>query len=158
MQREWRHDCLEFLEQANETEIEKSLEKIRSNTLKEKLSGLVVLDTNLMTMICVDSLKDLPVQVSVAEDGLNALERLLNEKFDFLIIGKEIKVLNGTAVTYAVRTSGALNQNIPVIMVTTNNNSRFQNGIAPDIVIKKDQGLGSNLSRAIEKVIKEHQA
>ena len=142
----------------NETEIEHTLNQLRSDTLKENLSGLVVLDTNLMTMICQDTLKELPVQLSVVEDGLSALERLLHEKFDFLIVGKEIKMLNGTAVTYALRSSGSINNDIPVIMITTNNKSGFVKKISPDIFIKKDQDLGKNLSAAVKDIIKQHHA
>ena len=61
----------------------------------------------------------LPLQLAFVGDGLIALERLMRERFDFMIIARELKNLNGVAVTAALRLSGSRNQNIPIIMVTS---------------------------------------
>ncbi|TVQ66051.1 MAG: hypothetical protein EA373_13645, partial [Oceanospirillales bacterium] len=48
-----------------------------------------------------------------------ALNELLHSRYDCLIIGRQLNSLNGSAVVAAIRESDSPNQNIPVLMLST---------------------------------------
>lgn len=144
------------LTMSNETsqlEIENNLATLRDKALNNRFSVLIVTGSTYMNMMCQDSLKGLPVQLTTVDDGISALERLTHEKYDFVIIGNEISALNGTAVTCALRVSKSVNHNTSVIMITTKDKSEFIELLAPDYIIKKDQQLSTNLTNAAQQIV-----
>jgi len=76
-----------------------------------------------MTGLYQKALEVLPLQLTVVDDGLTALARLLHEPFDFVIVGRELKEFNGMALMVAVRAAEARNQNIPAILVSSKRGS-----------------------------------
>ncbi len=99
--------------------LEVELETIQAQRLQTRRAVLVADPSLLMMKLYQKALIKLPLQLAFVGDGLIALERLMRERFDFMIIARELKNLNGVAVTAALRLSGSRNQNIPIIMVTS---------------------------------------
>ncbi len=99
--------------------LEVELESIQARRLQTRRAVLVADPSLLMMKLYQKALVKLPLQLAFVGDGLMALERLMRERFDFMIIARELKNLNGLAVTAALRLSGSRNQNIPIIMVTS---------------------------------------
>lgn len=99
--------------------LEQELEMLQGRHLQSRRAVLVADPSLLMMKLYQKALAKLPLQLAFVGDGLVALERLMQERFDFMIIARELKHLNGIAVTAALRLSRAKNQNIPVIMVTS---------------------------------------
>ncbi len=64
---------------------------------------LIVESARLMTELYQKMLRDLPLQLTNEDNGLTALERLLHEPYDLLIVGRELKELNGIALMAALR-------------------------------------------------------
>lgn len=138
------------------SDLDAVLAVLRGKTLHNKLSGLLVLGTNLMNKICQETLRQLPVHISIADDGFTALGRLLHEKFDFLILGKELEVLNGMALTSALRLADSPNQEIPILMITSKPVSVSDIKTLPDYVINKDQHIADNLNKTVLEIISKH--
>jgi CheY-like chemotaxis protein len=97
------------------------------------------------------ALDKLPVQLSTENDGLVALERLLRQKFDFLIMGKELKTLNGVALAAALRKSESNNRDIKIIVLTSKSGDDL--GADIDFVIHRDVHLSSRLSDTVQQLI-----
>jgi len=135
--------------------IEHELERIRQALSKDNFRGLIIEPSPMMSLMCKDALSPLPIQLSLLNNSLTALERLLQEKFDFLILGKELKPLNGAALISALRTSGTVNNQIPTIMITSNGKKGIPEYARPDHIIKRDTQLTQNLVKAVESAIKQ---
>ncbi len=136
------------------TTIEHELERIRQILSKDDFRGLIIEPSSMMTLMCKDALSSLPVQLSLLNNSLTALERLLQEKFDFLILGKELKPLNGAALICALRASGTVNNAIPTIMITSNGKKGIPEYARPDHIIQRDTQLTRNLVQAVKSAIK----
>lgn len=135
------------------SDLEVDLETLRQSMLKSRKAGLIAESSEVMTQIYQQAFAGMPVQLSAVDSGLVALERLLRERFDFVVVGRELKDLNGIALMVALRASNASNRNIPAILVSNNHDAipahaKFQ------AILARDQHLASNLVAAIQPVLK----
>lgn len=137
------------------TAVENDLEHIRQEVLEDKRCGLIVESSVMMALMCRDALSKLPVQLSLLDNGLIALERLLQAKFDFLVIGKELKILNGAALISALRASESVNKNIPAIMLTSTRAAKIPPSGRPNHLIQRDMKLAGNLADTVKQVIRD---
>ena len=132
--------------------IEVELESLRLLALQSRKSGLVVESSVMMCGLYQKALEELPLQLTLADSGLAALGRLLREPFDFVIVGGELKDLNGIALMAALRAANQRNQNIPAILVSS------QRITIPEHVrfsasISRDQDLARNLVSAVQAAL-----
>lgn len=132
---------------------EQALAKIRDRLLPAEFHGLYVDSSKLGARVCADALEGTAFKITAVQDGLLALERLLQEKFDFLITSKELPRLNGVALLNAVRASETENANIKAVLITSKDNAttRFPNLFQS--VIKKDSRMGASLLQALQSVL-----
>lgn len=140
-------------ETADYSEIHKLLENIRSRRNRGKNIGLIVEGSIFMSNLYMDSIEDLQAELVIVKDGLDALDRLLREKYDFVIMGSETKSLNGTALLYALRAAGGINRNIKAIMVTSREHPKFIEELAPDYLLHKNKQLSERLCTAVTEII-----
>jgi chemotaxis protein histidine kinase CheA len=139
-------------EQPDYSAIEAELEALRQLTLQRRKAGLIAESSSVMAGLYQKALETLPLQLTVVDDGLTALARLLHEPFDFVIVGGELKELNGLALMAALRTAEARNQNIPAILVSSKRDAvpehaRFS------AALSRDQQLAGNLVAAVRAVL-----
>lgn len=132
--------------------IEAGLESLRQLTLQRRKAGLIAESSMVMAGLYQKALEALPLQLTVVDNGLTALGRLLHEPFDFVIVGGELKDLNGMALMTAVRAAQARNQSIPAILVSSKRDTipeyaRFSASIS------RDQDLAGNLVAAVRAVL-----
>jgi CheY-like chemotaxis protein len=141
-----------LLEAQDFSEIEAELEALRKTTLQSRKAGLIAESSATMAGFYQHTLAALPVQLTVVNDGLTALERLLREPFDFVIVGRELKELNGIALMAALRASTTKNQKIPALLLTSRKDSipvhaRFS------AVIARDTKQADNLIAEVKRVL-----
>lgn len=134
-------------------ELETELDTLRQATLRNRKAGLIAESSPLMVNLYEKALGSLPVQLTVADDGLKALGLLLHEPFDFVIVGRELKELNGIALMLALRAAQARNHRIPALLVSSN-----QTGI-PDaadfeVVLLRNRNLSKNLQEEVELLLR----
>ncbi len=132
--------------------IEAELEILRQLTLQRRKAGLIAESSLVMAGLYQKALENLPLQLTVVDDGLAALARLLQEPFDFVIVGGELKELNGMAVMAALRAARGRNQNIPAILVSSKRDAipeyaRFS------AALSRDQKLAENLLSAVRVML-----
>lgn len=136
---------------AERNKIEAALLRLRRDILAEKRLGLLVESSPAMSKMCQLALENLPLQLTTATDGLVALERLLHQRFDLLVMGKELHTLNGLALSYALRKSESANRDIPIILLTSESMER--SATEANFVIHKDTRLPENLRKAVERIL-----
>ena len=132
--------------------IESELEALRQLTLQRRKAGLIAESSSVMAGLYQKALEALPVQLTVVNNGMAALARLLNEPFDFVIVGRELRELNGMALMAALRTAQARNQNIPAILVSSKHDA-IPDHVRFSAVLPRDQRLTSNLVAAVRAVL-----
>ncbi|WAW09512.1 chemotaxis response regulator CheY [Oxalobacter vibrioformis] len=83
-----------------------------------KMKFLVVDDFSTMRRIVRNLLKELGyTNVDEAEDGVQALNKLRSDKFDFVVSDWNMPNMDGLAMLKQIRTDDAL-KHLPVLMVT----------------------------------------
>lgn len=132
--------------------IEGELDRLRLLSLQSRKTGLIVESSTMMSGLYQKALEKLPLQLMQTDNGLSALDRLLREPFDFIIVGGELKDLNGIALMAALRASNKQNQNIPAILVSSQRISLPEH-VRFNASISRDQNLARNLLETVQTIL-----
>jgi len=132
--------------------IEADLEQLRLATLESRHAVLIAETSAMMKRISQKALEGLPVRITPVDNGLTALERLLHEPFDLLILGRELKELDGVAVLAALRASQTRNRNITAVLLTSNRDD-IPEFARVDHVLTRDQKLAANLRATAQQAL-----
>lgn len=141
-----RHDTPDF------SVLETELGTLRQLTLQRRKAGLIAESSTAMTGLYKKALEALPVQLTVVDDGLTALDRLLHEPFDFVIAGGELKELNGMALMAALRAARTRNHDIPAILVSSKCDA-VPDGLSFSATLTRDRELAKNLISAVRAIV-----
>lgn len=135
--------------------IKQKLQTIEKPSSKKITKGLFVDQSRIGVRYCEQSVATLPVKLTVATNGMEALHRLLTEKFDFLITGKELALLNGIALISALRASETKNAKIKTILITSKPNIKLPYPNMVDYVIKKDSSMAESFHEVVSAICKK---
>lgn len=135
------------------TALEEKLDTIRQVFLDNNLVVLIVESSPLMAHLYQDSISNLPIKTVIVNDGLLALDRLLHERFDFMITGNSLKTLNGVALITALKASESINSDIQTIMITSASNVKFTAGMEPDHLIHRTSELANELLTVVSHLV-----
>lgn len=135
------------------SEIETSLGKMRRQDKVHQYSGLLVFAPGLQQQLCLTAFADYPVNMAFADNGYEAMGRLLHERFDFLISNMELPDLNGFALISALRLTRNGNHNIPAALLTSKEFKRYGRDTDPDYVIQKNANMLTTFSETAAKII-----
>ncbi len=131
-------------------EVEDRLAELRATLLGPRYSALVVEKSKVNVKLCNDTLKAYPVHVTVVDDGLQALEWLLGQRYHLLITALDVGMLNGLALIAAVRANKRLNHDIQAILVSSSPSlPNFKRDIDPNFTIARDGKFAESLSQAV---------
>ena len=81
---------------------------------------LIVEDNEVNQMVAQGMLENLGCKVSIADNGLIALDVLKNNDFDIVLMDINMPVLNGRDATVQFRASEEKNEHMPIIALTAN--------------------------------------
>lgn len=141
----------------NYAEIELALAEIKSRASGKPLSGMIIDTSRVSVEMWLRLLADAPIQFSVMEDGLAALDRLLHEPFDLLITGMEIPNLNGTALIAAVRLARGINSRIKTILVSSRETPALPEPLRPDRIVRRDARFLERMRETVQELVEEIQ-
>ncbi len=134
--------------------IEGQLYTLRREMAHSDYLGMIVEGSKTNALMQQGILTSYPIEFVVVEDGFEALGRLLHEKFDLLMTGREVGALNGLALISALRTSDSINKNIKTVLISATTSLDTMPGCEPDQLIIKDTHLSQNLTKAIESLFR----
>lgn len=97
---------------------------LRYEEIKSKydagLSSILLVETSKTTSQLIQRfLSSYQVRITVMQDSLHALQRLLHERFDLLIVGMELQNMTGPALIAALQTNQGVNAQTPAILLTS---------------------------------------
>lgn len=131
-------------------DIEDELSALRTQLLGDRYSVLIVETSKVDIKLCAQIMKRYPVRVTVMDNGYQALEHLLQQKYHLLITGLEVKMLNGLALVAAVRMSACGNQDMQAILLTSSKQPPFKRTVDPNYIVPRDSKFAENLGSAID--------
>ncbi len=134
-------------------DIEDELSALRALLLGDRYSALIVETSKVNIKLCTEIMKRYPVHVTIMDNGYQALELLLQQKYHLLVTGLEVKVLNGLALVAAVRMSARGNQDMQAILLSSSKLPPFKRNVDPSFIVPRDSRFAENLARAIETCI-----
>lgn len=120
--------------------LEAELEGLRESQTLQLIEVLMAEPSNIMQQVLRKALADQPVQISMVDDGIAAIELLMRQKFHVVILARELDRLNGVAVVAAIRASQGRNAESPFILLTSNPETVPPN-VDIDKVLPRDKHL-----------------
>ncbi|MCU0842061.1 MAG: Hpt domain-containing protein [Thiobacillaceae bacterium] len=133
--------------------IEASLERMRQAMLRSRSAVLIADSSATMRGLYQQILHDLPLQISVVDNGMAALDRLLHQPFDLLIAARELDGLNALAVVAALRASNHHNRDIPVILISSSQDD-LPAHLRIHRRVPRDRNLAESLPREVGEAIR----
>ena len=133
-------------------DIHSALADFQPKTQQARRSVLIAESSAMMAKLCQKALAGEQVKLTLVQDGLSALQHLTRERYDLLVLGRELAQLNGIAVVAALRAANGSNSQLPVILLTSNQDD-LPTYIHIDQVIARDNQLASRLSSASASIM-----
>tara|TARA_B100000315_G_scaffold143712_1_gene132712 strand:- start:203 stop:772 length:570 start_codon:yes stop_codon:yes gene_type:complete len=90
----------------------------RVNVATRQLKILLAEDNRVNQRLITALLDQVGHTIEVAENGANAVEALVDGKYDLVLMDARMPRMNGTEATIEIRKGGGKNANIPIIAVT----------------------------------------
>lgn len=109
--------------------------------------------TNLPGQFDENALTGLEAQLTIESNGMAALERLLREKFDFLVTTYEVGKLNGIALIAAIKLTRGINRDIKTILLTSRREIDMPPALKPDTVVAKDAAWPQLVRATVERAV-----
>ena len=132
--------------------IELEIERLNALQCKEKMALLVAESSRTLQSMYKKALEKLPVQLTIVDNGMIAMQMLVEQKFDAVLISKELQLLNGLAVAAAVQNSSGKNSQIPVFMVTSSQQP-IPEHLNIQAVLFKDKLLPEHLETLVKQLL-----
>lgn len=132
---------------------EAALERMRLAMLRSRSAVLIADSSATMRGLYQQILHDQPLQISVVDNGMAALDRLLHQPFDLFIAARELDGLNALAVVAALRESNRHNRDIPVILVSSSRDA-LPAHLRIHHLVARDRHLADNLPREVGGAIR----
>lgn len=105
---------------ADGTIVNVELFESQTHELLPALDILLVEDNPVNQQVAAGFLSHLGQLVTIANDGLEAVEMAQTKGFDLILMDMQMTKLDGIAATRRIRASGGLNRNVPIIAMTAN--------------------------------------
>lgn len=136
--------------------IEQVLERMRLERLSGRASVLMVDPSDTVRLLYKEVVENSTVRLNTMSGGIAALERMLREPFDLLVISRELPDLNAVAVVAALRESRSRNSEIPVILVS-NNPAPIPTHLGVLAVVRRDTQMMPTLKKRIADILAQRQ-
>lgn len=134
-------------------EIDAALEKLRDDAFPAQLRVAMAVQSRTTTLLCERVVKPLGAHCVEFGDGLHALERLLRDRFDLVLVAAELSTLNGIALLAALRLSGTVNKNIKTVLLTSRPVLEIPPVVQPVSVIAKGADLAVCLEDEVKRLL-----
>ena len=118
------------------------------------LSRVLLVDPSQATLkICAGVLNAVGVRaIATAQDGYEALGRLLKEPFDAVITSLHVPTIDGQSLTPVLRTIPGPNRKTPVILLTASTAALDPSAARPDYIVEKNPHMTGRLKTILSEL------
>lgn len=133
------------------------LHSLRDTLQSAPFSALVIENSRLTQQIIVELMREMHIQPTVVSDGYKGLFRALNEPYNLIVTSSELPILNGYALSGALRLSDSKNRKIPIVLISSDTSARDKSHrkTDPSHVIVKDTHLLDNLRATLKNIVRQ---
>ncbi len=136
------------------TKIESELDALAVVAFKDVIKVIIIGQSASTIDLITKLLINYSVQIVTASNGLQSLDKLMNDKFDLMFVGMELPVLNGIAVIAATRMSKSINATIPIVLFTSTVRIDVEPMLSVDYIIQRDSNMMMNVDEAFKTLFK----
>ncbi|MBD3610470.1 MAG: Hpt domain-containing protein [Gammaproteobacteria bacterium] len=133
--------------------VTEELDALRRTVFAHAYRGLIVVESDLDEMMIQQTFSDYPVALSVLHNGMEALERLLTDKFDFVIASNQLPRLNGIAVLSAIKQTPTMNKHLKTVLITSKTPTGNKRSGDPDYVISRNEDFAHSLNKVARALV-----
>ncbi len=133
----------------------KKLSELVSGYAKTKHRILIVEPAKSMSYRYLKALKKFNVEASFAKDGYDALGRLVKEKFDSMITVAQMEWIKGLQLIASLRIIESDNQNIPVVLITSDSEIKLAGQHGHAYLLKKRPEMLNDLEEIYTGIIEK---
>lgn len=94
-------------------------QELKRQQTSQLASVMVVETSKAMSLLLQTFLHEMQLKTTLMHDGVQALQRLLHEPYDLLIVAAELPVLKGPALVSALQLNQGTNAAIPVVLISS---------------------------------------
>ncbi len=134
-------------------DIDDRLMGLRAIVFSESLKVLVVEPSKLYASLIEYSLQGLSINFTFVDNGLQALDYLLLNKYDLLISSLESPRLNGDALVAALRLVHNFNKKIKTVLITSQSRDKIVNQNDFNEILDRQTVKEGQLKTFVEKLI-----
>ena len=134
-------------------DIDERLNDLRSKVFSESLKVLVVEPSKLYASLIEYSLQGLSINFTFVDNGLQALDHLLLNKYDLLISSLESPRLNGDALVAAMRLVNNFNKKIKAVLITSQSQDKIANQGDFDEILDRQTVKEGQLKNIVEDML-----
>lgn len=135
-------------EHAQYADIELQLEHLIEPTDRPHASVLVADTSKMMQAMIKEALGKKGMHVTLVDDGFTALQLLMQQKFDSVVLARELHQLGGVAVAAAVRHAQGKNADVRIILVTSN--QQVDGTVKIDHILVRDRNFSERFNQLFE--------
>lgn len=136
----------------NFDEIENQLKNLKGKAITEAINGIYVGSQGNLYNICTQIFSECNVHCTAVKGGVDTLQRVLHEHFDFIITSRENIDLNGLALIAAIKLNRKKDSKIKTILITSNQPPDVSEAVNPDYIILKNKSFDVSLSSVLEEI------
>lgn len=133
--------------------VEAELDELRNKRKEFQYRGLIIAESDLDIAVMLKTFAKYGVDFSLVHNGMEGLERLLNERFDFYICNNQLPRLNGISIIAAIKQSPGLNRDAISVLVSSGNHKQQGRTSDPDHMVVKDSRLIKSLQAMSAELI-----
>ena len=111
----------------------------------KKLHILLVEDNDLNVLVASEQLKHMGLQVSIANNGLEAIEKVKNNEYDAILMDLQMPIMDGFTATKEIRKIAG-KEKLPIIALSA---AVMQD----DLKLTMDAGMNAHIAKPIDKVV-----
>ena len=134
-------------------DIDERLDVLRAQIFTESFNILVVEPSKLYASMVQYSLEGISINFTFTQDGLQALDNLLAQKYDLLITSLESTRLNGDALVAALRLVHNFNKKIKTVLITSRSVDKISNKDDFDAILDRKSVKNGDLTEIVREMM-----
>jgi len=148
--------CADDYKRGNLNQISKYASYATALSHTEHLGKVLIVDSSKSIIEAQKQvLEKLNIDYIVCNDGLKAFNRAAKERFDLIVVSKNLEGLDGVSIVSAIKLTNNRSQDVPLAMVTSDSLSslNFKKNAQAEYLIKKDSSFIDNFTKIVQKSI-----
>lgn len=131
-------------------QLQTQLDALKETTLSSKITVVLLEPSRSLRLFLHDMLVEMGFQVIVLQSSLQALQRLIHDPVDLMILTYENADLNGAAIVSAIRANRSINEIVPAVILSSQPSLSLP--ISGVFIVQRTKNLHLALQQTVENI------